>query len=57
MKTNERILREHIDKLVLESVSMLTEKSHNVDKHLEKKEKKAKKGEIRTRKRVEDNKE
>ena len=45
MKTNERILREHIDKLVLESVSILTEKSHNVDKHLEKKAKKAKKGE------------
>lgn len=45
MKTNEQILREHIDKLVLESVSMLTEKSHNVDKHLEKKAKKTKKGE------------
>lgn len=45
MKTNEQILREHIDKLVRESVVMLTEKSHNVDKRLEKKAKKAKKGE------------
>ena len=43
MKTNEQILREHIDKLVRESVGMLTEKSHNVDKRLEKKANKAKK--------------
>ena len=46
MKTNERILREHIDKLVRESVNMLIEKSHNVDKHLEKKSKDAKKGKV-----------
>lgn len=45
MKTNELILREHIDKLVRESVNILTEKSHSVDKHLAKKEKKAKKNE------------
>jgi len=45
MKTNERILREHIDRLVRESVNILTEKSHNVDNRLEKKAKKAKKGE------------
>jgi hypothetical protein len=45
MKTNERILREHIDRLVRESVNMLTEKSHSVDKRLEKKANKAKKGE------------
>lgn len=37
MKTNERILREHIDKLVRESISMLNEKSHSIDKRIEKK--------------------
>lgn len=45
MKTNEQILREHIDKLVRESVNMLTEKSHSIDKRLEKKTNKAKKSE------------
>ena len=48
MKTNEQILKEHIDKLVRESVNMLTEKSHNVDKRLEKKAKKVKKDSEKT---------
>jgi hypothetical protein len=42
MKTNRTILREYIDKLVLESVMTLTEKKHNVDKKINKKAKSAK---------------
>lgn len=37
MRTSRTILREYIDRLVLESVMTLTEKSHNVDKRIEKK--------------------
>ena len=42
MKTNKTILREYIDRMVLESVMTLTEKNHNVDKKIEKKAKNAK---------------
>lgn len=42
MRTNRTILREYIDKLVLESVMTLTEKKHNVDKKIDKKAKNAK---------------
>jgi hypothetical protein len=42
MKTNKTILREYIDRMVLESVMTLTEKNHNVDKKIEKKAKSAK---------------
>lgn len=42
MKTNKTILREYIDRMVLESVMTLTEKNHNVDKKIEKRAKNAK---------------
>lgn len=42
MKTNKTILREYIDRMVLESVMTLTEKNHNVDKKIEKKAKNTK---------------
>lgn len=46
MKTNKQILKEYIDRIVRESVINLTEKTHNVDKHLDKKAKDAKNGNI-----------
>jgi hypothetical protein len=42
MRTNKTILREYIDRIVLESVASLTEKKHSIDKKFEKKVKKTK---------------